>query len=181
MSFDFLSKPIAPGLYEPEGIYLSPPFEGRPTITQLWGENPDIYRQFKPGGVALEGHNGIDFAVAGGSRVLAAADGRIVEIGNDAQGYGRYIKLQHRWGESLYAHLQGFTVESGQRVSRHQLIAYSNNTGLSTGPHLHFGIRIVPYTRSDGWGGFSDPLPFLDPEAVILPPYARDRATRRRR
>jgi len=171
--FDFLNRPIERGQYEPEGIYISAPFEGRRRITQLWGANPAYYQQFQSGGVPLQGHNGLDFGLPNQSRVLATAQGRVVEIGNDPTGYGRYLKLQHVWGESLYAHLQGFSVEAGQVVRRGLLIGFSNNTGVSTGPHLHFAIRIYPYNHSDGWGGFSDPLPFLDPANILMPSKER--------
>ncbi len=173
MSFDFLSRPIERGQYEPEGIYLSAPFEGRRRITQLWGENPGFYLQFRPGGVPLRGHNGLDFGLPDQTRLLAAERGRVIEIGNDPGGYGRYLKLQHLWGESLYAHMQGFAVEAGQIAQRGLLIGFSNNTGVSSGPHLHFAIRIFPYNRSDGWGGFSDPLPFLDPADILMPTSGR--------
>jgi murein DD-endopeptidase MepM/ murein hydrolase activator NlpD len=169
VSFDFLNRPIERGHYEPEGIYLSAPFEGRRRITQLWGANPAYYGKFRSGGVPLRGHNGIDFGMPDHSRLLAVDQGRVIEIGNDPAGYGRYLKLQHSWGESLYAHLQGFAVEAGQIVKPRLLIGFSNNTGASSGPHLHFAIRIYPYNRADGWGGYSDPLPFLNPADILLP------------
>ncbi len=62
MSFPFTATPLQPGRYEPEGLYLSSPFPGSQVpITQLFGENPDFYRQFVYSGVPLRGHNGIDF------------------------------------------------------------------------------------------------------------------------
>lgn len=173
MSFDFLNRPIERGYYEAEGIFLTSPFEGRRRITQLWGANPAYYRQFRPGGVPLRGHNGLDVGLPDHSRLLAADGGRVIEIANDPGGFGRYIKIQHRWGESLYAHLQGFSVEAGQIVQRGGLIGFSNNTGASSGPHLHFAIRIYPYNRSDGWGGCSDPLPFMNPLDILLPAEMR--------
>jgi murein DD-endopeptidase MepM/ murein hydrolase activator NlpD len=173
VSFEFIKQPIGRGAFEPEGIYLHKPFDGRQPIVQLWGENPDYYVRFKPGGVALLGHNGIDFGAPIGTKLLAVDRGRVIAIGNDLAGFGRYLRLQHNWGESLYAHLQGFAVEAGQYVRRGQLIGYAGNTSTSAGPHLHFGMRVAPYLRADGWGGYTDPLPFLDAEDVILPPYAR--------
>ena len=59
MAFRFLRQSIGDGLYEPEGIYLSAPFEGRQSISQLWGENPQYYHRYSPGGVPLKGHNGV--------------------------------------------------------------------------------------------------------------------------
>lgn len=169
MSFPFLTQPIGRGRYEPEGLYLGSPFEGRAQVTQLWGENAFEYRRYKTENVALRGHNGIDFGLDNGAKVLAADRGRVTAIGNDPKGYGIYIRISHRWGQSLYAHLQDYWVESGQRVERGDTIGLSNNTGSSTGPHLHFSIRVYPFRRNDGWGGYTNPLPFLHPSTVLLP------------
>ena len=63
---------------------------------------------------------------------------------NDLSGFGHYVKLQHGWGESIYAHLNDISVAQGQAVRRGDLIGHSDNTGYSGGPHLHFAIRIHP-------------------------------------
>ncbi|MGL4649871.1 MAG: M23 family metallopeptidase, partial [Caldilineaceae bacterium] len=91
----------------------------------------------------------------------------------DPGGFGNYVKLVHGWGESVYAHMDSLAVEKGQQVKRGQVIGASGNTGFSGGPHLHFAIRIKPWVRSDGWGGFVDPLPYLRREDVILPRYVQ--------
>jgi hypothetical protein len=67
-------------------------------------------------------------------------------------------------------------VVQGQAIARGQYLGASGNSGGSTGPHLHFAIRINPYQRTDGWGGFSDPLPYLPPGSFVLPPYVLDPA-----
>ncbi len=167
MSFEFTTRPIAAAAYEPEGIYLSAPFNGRQRIGQRWGENPGKYRHFRIANVPLQGHNGLDFALSIGTPILATDNGQVIEIGFDREGYGRFIVLQHRWGESLYAHLRGFSVEAGQRLDRNSRIGFAGNTGASAEPHLHFGIRIHPYDRTDGWGGYTDPLPFFEDSALI--------------
>jgi murein DD-endopeptidase MepM/ murein hydrolase activator NlpD len=69
--------------------------------------------------------------------------------------------------------LNSVAVAGGQSVGRGQRIGVSGNSGNSTGPHLHFAIRIHPYARTDGWGGYSDPLPYMAPGDVILPGYVQ--------
>ena len=112
-------------------------------------------------------------------RLLATDDGRVAEVvTDDPSGFGNYVKLEHAWGESIYAHMHSFNVRNGQVVRRGTVIGLSGSTGFSDGPHLHFSIRIHPYERTDGWGGFSDPLPYLNPAdfdlpVYVLPPVAR--------
>jgi hypothetical protein len=152
--------------------YLHVPYRGTFGTAQLWGENPQIYSQFKYGGVPLKGHNGIDFLTPIGVELVAIDDGVVEQaVLNDPTGFGNYIKVRHGWGESLYAHMDSLAVQAGQSVARGELIGRSGNTGFSQGPHLHFSIRIAPYERGDGWGGFSDPLPYLDPTGFLLPGY----------
>jgi murein DD-endopeptidase MepM/ murein hydrolase activator NlpD len=118
-------------------------------ITQKWMEN---------------GHTGLDFAAPLGARIVAVDSGKVLENDWDAAGYGHYIKLQHEWGESLYAHLSQKLVARHNLVEKGQLIGLSGSTGNSTGPHLHFALRIFPYNRADGKNGFSDPTPHLYPQ-----------------
>ncbi len=136
----------------------------RERVTQGFGEHPEWYARFSYDGVPLKGHNGIDFGVPSGSQVQAVDDGSVLENTFDPNGFGYYFRLRHDWGESLYAHLTqpaAGALTTGQPVRAGQALALSDNTGFSTGPHLHFGIRINPYRRDDGWGGFSDPAPCL--------------------
>lgn len=152
--------------------YLGAPFEGVYSIAQLWGENPQIYSQFTYDGVPLLGHNGIDFLTPSGVNILAVDNGVVDDVrSNDPGGFGTYIKVRHSWGEALYAHLLRADVQVGQLVQRGANLGQTGNTGFSQGPHLHFAIRINPYVRSDGWGGFSDPLPYLLPQIVKLPAW----------
>lgn len=88
-------------------------------------------------------HTGIDIACVRGSLVLAAADGEVLESGWMGH-YGKVIKLYHPQvsnTETLYAHNHVLLVKKGDKVKKGQLIAYSGNTGKSTGPHLHFEVR----------------------------------------
>jgi len=85
-------------------------------------------------------HNGIDIGVDMGTPVHAAMDGFVSETGYNSS-FGNYIVLEHHAGwMSLYGHLQTVSVKSGQRIAAGQRIAFSGNTGYSTGPHLHFSV-----------------------------------------
>jgi len=88
-------------------------------------------------------HAGIDIGVASGTTVVAAADGRVIVAGWDDGGCGNIVVLDH--GDRLatqYCHLSHIFVAVGQDVQRGQAIAASGSTGNSTGPHLHFGVRV---------------------------------------
>ncbi|TVR68428.1 MAG: M23 family metallopeptidase [Spirochaetaceae bacterium] len=86
-------------------------------------------------------HNGIDISNAMGTPVRAAASGRVVHVENQIGNYGRFVILRHADGfQTLYAHLDSFSVRNGQTVSRGQQIGRMGNSGRSTGPHLHFSV-----------------------------------------
>ncbi|MBK8047842.1 MAG: M23 family metallopeptidase [Anaerolineales bacterium] len=155
--------------FEPEGIFLSAPLTGVCTLLQGWGEHPDFHGRVMYNGVQLKGHPGLDFATDPGTEVYAIEAGRVVEINIDVGGFGRHIKLEHTWGESFYAQLGEVLVESGQRIERGQLIARTDRQRTPYAPHLHLGIRIAPFNRFDGWGGFCDPLPYLYATEILLP------------
>jgi murein DD-endopeptidase MepM/ murein hydrolase activator NlpD len=84
-------------------------------------------------------HAGIDFGAPIGSLVRAVADGK-VEIAGPVSGFGNHIRLQHKGFETSYSHLSEIPagIVPGASVTQGQTIALSGNTGLSTGPHLHF-------------------------------------------
>ncbi len=85
-------------------------------------------------------HNGLDIAVPRGTNVKAAASGQVVHSGW-MNGFGYTVIIDHGQGvETLYGHNSRVTVSRGATVSKGQQIALSGNTGLSTGPHLHFGV-----------------------------------------
>lgn len=86
-------------------------------------------------------HMGMDLAVMEGSNVYASKSGEVIMSEYQA-GYGNVIKVEHENGYmTVYAHLSEKFVEAGDYVSEGQIIAASGNTGISTGPHLHFEIR----------------------------------------
>jgi murein DD-endopeptidase MepM/ murein hydrolase activator NlpD len=157
-----------------KNLFLATPFSGQYLITQLWGENPGFYSQYSYEGVALLGHNGIDFGCPQGTAVLATDAGVVIQVGYEPSGFGHFILLAHGWGQSIYGHLNSISVQMGQQVGRSQTIGISDNSGASSGPHLHFAIRIHPFTRTEGWGGFSDPLPYMNPLDFTWPSYMMD-------
>nr|WP_281847540.1 peptidoglycan DD-metalloendopeptidase family protein [Nitratiruptor tergarcus] len=87
-------------------------------------------------------HLGVDFGARRGTPVMAAGSGRVVFAGRKG-GYGNVIIIAHRDGyKTLYAHLSKFrrNIRAGKYVKQGQIIGYVGSTGLSTGPHLHFGL-----------------------------------------
>lgn len=86
-------------------------------------------------------HLGIDYAAPTGRKIYAAADGKIIVKGTKG-GYGKTIEISHKNGyKSLYGHMHRYAnVKRGQYVKQGTLIGYVGSTGMSTGPHLHFGL-----------------------------------------
>ena len=88
-------------------------------------------------------HQGIDFPVAGGTRVGAAGRGVVRFAGWNTGGYGNLVIIQHRLGfQTWYAHLSRETSYPGEVVTGGTRIGYVGSTGHSTGPHLHFEVRL---------------------------------------
>jgi len=87
-------------------------------------------------------HTGIDWAAARGTPILSAADG-VVKKATRMRGYGNIVIIEHDFGlETYYAHLNSIDVRQGQRVSRGQKIGGMGTTGVSTGVHLHYEVRV---------------------------------------
>lgn len=88
-------------------------------------------------------HAGIDIVCDIGTNVYATADGRVVFAGNNGNGYGFHIIIEHNNGyQTLYAHLSEVLVNEGQFVERGAIIGRSGNSGKSVGPHLHYEILL---------------------------------------
>jgi len=146
------------------GVAIPPlalPFAERHVQTLGFGDNikdpkeQRLYSQYN-----LAGHDGIDYNLSLGTPVLSADSGMVVLAGDGD--YGTTIVLQHDWGKSYYGHLSKIEVTLGQRVSKGQQIGMSGNTGLSTGAHLHFGIKPLRFDPKNGYYGKINPLPYLE-------------------
>jgi murein DD-endopeptidase MepM/ murein hydrolase activator NlpD len=99
-------------------------------------------------------HSGIDFPVGAGTMVQAAGVGTTVFAGWNSGGYGNLVVVQHRLGYTTwYAHLSSITSWVGEQVSGGTRLGYVGSTGNSTGPHLHFEVRL--------WNNPIDPLPYM--------------------
>ena len=111
-------------------------------------------------------HHGVDVALPVGTPLTAPADGVVVKKGNGPSG-GVTLILKHEDNRhTVYYHLQKPShLAKGAKVERGELIAYSGNTGASTGPHLHMEVR-----RSARWGDTVDPMPYFQAEETPVEP-----------
>ena len=99
-------------------------------------------------------HNGIDMACAQGTPIYATRAGTVTTASYQAGGAGYYVSINHLDGfSSIYMHMTNYVVSAGQSVSQGQLIGYVGSTGISTGPHLHFGISYA--------GSYVNPLAYI--------------------
>ncbi|MDR0375349.1 MAG: M23 family metallopeptidase [Treponema sp.] len=116
------------------GDYFMWPLKDR-AITSPYGWRRDPFT-----GIGGRVHEGIDFSAKTGTTIRAAMDGKITKLGYNAV-YGRYIIISHANGfETLYGHLNVYSVKEGAFVYQGTKIAESGGTGHVTGPHLHFGL-----------------------------------------
>lgn len=113
------------------------PFQKNYYISCPYGQRPNRF------------HSGVDFTCAGahGKPIYAAADGTVIKAVHLTYSYGNYLIIDHgkmdgKVYSSLYAHCSALLVKEGEDVEAGQLIAYVGSTGNSTGPHLHFEIRV---------------------------------------
>ena len=132
-----LKMPVAGVLTSPYGYRTHP-------ITEKWGF-----------------HSGVDLAAAEGTAVSAALDGRVAETGSD-ETYGEYVVLSHGSVSTKYAHCSRTLVSPGDRVRQGETIALVGNTGISTGPHLHFEVWLDGSPVNPAWA-----LPELSGAAVL--------------
>lgn len=122
---DWARMAAAPNLWPVEGI-----------ITSSFGERLDPF--------SGEGafHKGVDISTAYGSAILAPADGT-VEAAEDENGYGHCVEIDHGHGiTTVFGHMASYTVSPGEQVRRGDVIGYVGLSGRSTGPHVHYEVRI---------------------------------------
>ena len=99
-------------------------------------------------------HNGVDLACAQGTPIYATRAGKVTTASYQAGGAGNYVSINHLDGfSSVYMHMTHYVVSVGQSVSQGQLIGYVGSTGISTGPHLHFGVSYA--------GTYVNPLAYI--------------------
>ncbi len=166
---------------EPSGFRLRWPSD-YPMTTQPFGANKAYYSRFKCSGVALPGHEGIDIRAPTfnnrGSRIYACADGVVYSIHqtDDGNAYGARVRINHsvegvRY-QTVYAHLSENTilVKPGEAVTAGQLIAYSDNTGNSSGSHLHLTFKKIGATAA---GETNFPCDLTDPTPHLYWPNLR--------
>jgi murein DD-endopeptidase MepM/ murein hydrolase activator NlpD len=90
----------------------------------------------------LKFHEGMDIAAQTGTPVLSPADGVVIKAGFGT-GYGNMVEISHGYGiKTLFAHNSRLNVKAGQRIKRGDVIAYVGDSGSSTGPHLHYEVRV---------------------------------------
>lgn len=129
--------------YTPEGNSLRKAFLQTPMDFAKISSHFDLHR-VHPILNTIRAHKGVDYSAAIGTPVKSTADGKIIFRG-DKNGYGNVVEIQHNQQYStLYAHLSGFksNLKLGSAVKQGDVIGYVGNTGLATGPHLHYEFRI---------------------------------------
>lgn len=160
-------NPFLMGTYDPETTFAAPAgssfsnngkrYKHRPVMgaaTSGYGYRPRFGRM----------HYGVDLSLNTGEPVKAAFPGKVVQIGFDPKGYGKFVKIKHEGNlETLYAHLESASVKFGQQVKAGEVIGKGGATGNATGPHLHFetrlsGTAVDPRAYFD-FGGKADSRP----------------------
>ena len=129
-------------------------------ITSLYGTRLD------PFGLETNFHSGIDFASGTGTPIYATADGVVQSaIDEGSTGLGKHVRVIHRFGFiTVYAHMDSIVVGKEQKISRGQLIGFVGMTGRTTGPHLHYEVRIKNIEPENYYEFSYNPMPFIREE-----------------
>ena len=157
---EFLASSVE-DIKDPQISNIGLPFLGEHSVTQDFGgieRDPLLKQKYSQYGVI--GHDGVDFDLSSGTPVLAADDGEVVRARENSD-YGTTIVIQHIWGKSYYGHLSTMNKKEGESVKKGEQIALSGNTGLATGPHLHFSIKPNKNDFDNGFYGKINPLAYL--------------------
>lgn len=129
--------------YNKQGETLGKGFSRYPLQRQPRVSSPFNPNRRHPVTKRIRPHKGVDFSVPTGTPIIAPADGTIEKVAYQSGGAGRYIVLRHsREYQTVYMHLSKPLVKAGQAIKKGQRIALSGNTGISTGPHLHYEFHI---------------------------------------
>ena len=154
------------------------------SVSQAYGSNPTanlpedswLIRTF--GNYQPNGHTGVDFPVVEGTPVRAAANGVVKHVGWYTGSYtdnpywispsfaGFVLVIDHGGFIGIYAHLSGSPVAAGETVREGQTVAYSGNTGGSTGPHLHFEVLPDGWDFNNGMYGRVNPATYIGGAAI---------------
>lgn len=157
----FTHSPTQPSEASPSSSVLGLNIGGY-TITQGFGAfqtAPDLMKHYRA--FNLIGHDGLDIALPVGTPILSVDEGKVV-VASENWDYGATVVVEHDWGRSYYGHLSQLVVKRGEQVNKGALLAYSGNTGeLTTGPHLHFGMKFHENDTRNGFKGKVDPAPYL--------------------
>ena len=136
---------------------LYPPLKNM-SISQRFGVNPQSYIKFGD-----YGHNGIDIPASEGTDLFSPITGEITEVNWHPTGYGLFYRIKNSFFEVITAHLKENYLPIGSKVTAGQLIGKTGNTGNSSGPHLHFGVRIAGMSNPQ-ISNYSDPVWYLNNE-----------------
>ena len=117
--------------------------EAAHTVPSIWPTSGYVSSPYGLRWNGTEFHQGIDIAAETGTPIVATADGVVTAAGWDGSGYGNMVDIDHGDGiMTRYGHASAVAVTPGQTVRRGQVIAYVGSTGYSTGPHLHYEVRV---------------------------------------
>lgn len=129
------------------------PISDKHELTSNFGARLDPFTR------SLAQHSGVDFRAPAGTNIKAVAPGKVIEAGYNG-GYGRMVEIDHGHGiTTRYAHMSSISVSEGQRVEKGTVIGHVGSTGRSTGPHLHYEVRI----DDDA----TDPMRFVKAERLL--------------
>jgi len=141
----------------------------KPRISQKFGKNKQMYAQF-----GMNGHNGIDYGVPIGTPIFSPIEGE-AQVVFSSSGYGKHVRIRSevKGKEIVIGHFSEIFIKDGDTIGLGDKIGLSGNTGYSTGPHVHIGLRLLdgvgkaPIWKrgikdyGNGFYGYIDPLPYM--------------------